>query len=124
MAGRDTADAAVGEREAGPVQRARHGQVCDWAAAEQAAGVAADIVDGVEAAAVAGQHDLTTRGLDGGRRVVRQVGLLPRAGAPPWPPGPPPPADHHTFGEDEMTAEGTGRSRDRGAGRAPSAGRA
>jgi hypothetical protein len=34
------------------------------------------------------------------------------------------PADHHAFGEDEMTAEVTGRSRDREAGRAQSACRA
>jgi hypothetical protein len=49
------------------VQRASNGQICDWAAAEQATSVAADVVDGVEAATVAVQHDLTTLGLDGGR---------------------------------------------------------
>ena len=34
LASRAAADAAVGEREAGPVQRARHGQVRDGAAAD------------------------------------------------------------------------------------------
>src|SRR6516165_5357931 len=88
LACRTTADAAVGEREAGPVQRASHRQVRDRAAAEQAAGVAADVVDGVEAAAVAVQHDLAALGLDGGRRVVRQVGLRQRAGPSPRLDGP------------------------------------
>src|ERR1700743_2462960 len=74
LAGRAAADAAVGEREAGPVQRASHSQVCDRAAAEQATGVAADVVDGVEAGAVAGQHDLAPLSLDGGRRVLRGGG--------------------------------------------------
>src|SRR5215470_11605827 len=124
LASRAAADAAVGEREAGPVQRASHGQVCDWAAAEQATGVAADVVDGVEAAAVAVQHDLTALGLDGGRRIVQQVGLLQRAGPPSRPDGPRHPVDHHTFGEYEMTAEVTGRGRDREAGHAQSACRA
>src|SRR5262249_49723593 len=88
LASRATADAAVSEREAGPVQRASNGQVRDWAAAEQATSVAADVVDGVEAAAVAIQHDLTTLGLDGHRRVVRQGRFLPAAGPPPAARGP------------------------------------
>src|SRR5216683_1097492 len=91
---------------------------------EQATGVAADVVDGVEAAAVAVQHDLPALGLDGGRRVVRQAGLLQRAGPPTRSDGPRHPVDHHTFGEYEMTAEVTGRGRDREAGRAQSACRA
>src|SRR5258708_18566632 len=49
LASRAAADAAVGEREAGPVQRACHAQAGDGAAAAQAAGVAADLVDGVAA---------------------------------------------------------------------------
>src|SRR5260370_37882216 len=108
---------AVGEREAGSVERASHGEVCDWAAAEQATGVAADVVDGVEPAAVAVQHDLTALGLDGGRRVVWQVGLLQRAGPPPRPHGPRHPADPPPLGEYDMTAEGTRPRRRREAGR-------
>src|ERR1700747_3064945 len=64
LACRATADATVGEREAGPVQRASHSQVCDRAAAEQATGVAADVVDGVDAA----------------RRGVKQSLAAPRPG--------------------------------------------
>src|SRR5262249_62140755 len=43
---------------------------------------------------------------------------------PPWPGGPRHPADHHTLGEHEMTAEVAGRGRDREARRAEGAGRA
>src|SRR5262252_556358 len=103
------------------MQRASNGQVCDWAAAEQATSVAADVVDGVEAAIVAVQHDLPALCLDGDRRVVGQVGLLQCAGPPPRPCGPRHPVDHHTFGEDKMTAEVTSCSRGREAGRAQSA---
>ena len=85
LASRAAADAAVAEREAGPVQRAGHGQVGDSAAAEQATGVAADVVEGVEGAPVAVQEDLPALGLDGGRRVVSQVGLLECAGPAPRP---------------------------------------
>src|SRR6516165_2641320 len=124
LASRATADAAVGERETGTVQRASDGQVCDRAAAEQATGVAADVVDGIDAAAVAVQHDVTAHGLDGDRRVVRQVRLLHRAGPPPRLDGPRHPADHHALREYEMTAEVTGRGGDREAGRAQGACRA
>src|SRR3974390_2673799 len=82
LASRAAADAAVGEPEPRSVQRASHGQVCNWAAAEQATGVAADVVDGVEGAEVAVQQDLTALSHDGARRVVLQVGLLQYSGPP------------------------------------------
>ena len=84
--------------------------------------MAADVVEGEQGAVVPVQHDLPAFGHDRGRRVVRQFGVLKRAGPAARPGGPGDPVDHHALGEDEMTAEVAGRAGDREAGRGQRAG--